>query len=81
MSDDNVIGYVIVEKWRGTQPGILGRPRSEDLQRETVKLLQGRLAPNSSVTYELAEVKTLPTNIIPELPVKLPETKWWGAAA
>ena len=79
---DNVVGYVIVEKWRGTQPGILGRLRSKSSQEENIELLQSRLAPNPSVAYELAKVSIVPKiTIIPEPPVKLPETKWWGAAA
>ena len=81
MSDDNVIGYVIVETWRGTQPGILGRLRTRSSQEENIALLQSRLAPNSSVAYELAEVSIVPKlTIVPELPETLPSTQWWDVA-
>lgn len=79
----NVIGYVIVERWRGTQPSILGRLRERSLQEENLALLQARLAPNSSVTYELAAVSATPDGptLVPAQRVELPSTKWWDEAA
>ena len=83
---DNLVGYVIVETWKGERPGIIGLPTlSKASVQELLEDFQAKQPLNPSREWQLAKVETVPPlYIVPPLPeklpdmTKLPDTPWWG---
>ena len=73
MSDTDTVGYILLQNYKnqGFQP--FGGLRSKTTAKESLDLIESRLAPGASSVYALARV-----SIVPETPAKLPETPWWG---
>ena len=70
------MGYILLQNYKnqGYQP--FGGLRSKATAKESLDLIESRLAPSASSVYALAKV-----SIVPTTPETLPSTKWWGAAA
>ena len=79
---DNLVGYVIVETWKGERPGIIGLPTlSKASVQELLEDFQAKQPLNPSREWQLAEVRTVPAlSVVPAQRETLPSTPWWGVA-